>query len=196
MKSHRFYFVLALYLLFLTIPAFAKSPILTAYGTVTKVSDGDTVHVVTDNTKLRVRLYGIDAPETAKINKKTGKENKPGQPFGDEAYKALKGKIDGRKVKLVVMDKDRYKRMVGIIYLDDREINKEMVTEGLAWAYRQYLDRPHASEYIPIEERARKEKRGLWKQSNPQPPWEFRKFLRKHKNSQDYSWHQIGASVR
>jgi len=56
-----------------------------------------------------------------------------------------------------------------------------MVAEGYAWAYRQYLDRPHASEYISLEEQARAKRLGLWQQNNPQPPWEFRRSLKNSK---------------
>ena len=65
--------------------------------------------------------------------------------------------------------------------LNNRNINREMVSEGWAWAYRQYLDRPHASEYIEAEEKARGKRLGLWAQTNPQPPWEFRKLQKKGK---------------
>jgi endonuclease YncB( thermonuclease family) len=55
-----------------------------------------------------------------------------------------------------------------------------MVAEGWAWAYRQYLDRPHASEYIRAEEHARRDRRGIWQQNGAiQPPWDFRKTLRR-----------------
>ncbi|KAF0221143.1 MAG: hypothetical protein FD174_641 [Geobacteraceae bacterium] len=80
------------------------------------------------------------------------------------------------------MDIDRYKRLVSVISLDGRDINLEMVQEGWAWAYRQYLQRPYASEYIGAEEKARKQKLGLWKQANPEPPWEFRKLQKKSKS--------------
>ena len=64
----------------------AHAAIRTVTGTVTKVSDGDTIHVRTpEGTKLRVRLYGIDAPETPKINAHSGQVNKPGQPYGEES---------------------------------------------------------------------------------------------------------------
>jgi endonuclease YncB( thermonuclease family) len=66
--------------LLLTSFSFAREPIRTVTGTVTKVSDGDTIHVTTpEQTKLTVRLYGMDAPETPKINQRTGHINKPGQ---------------------------------------------------------------------------------------------------------------------
>ena len=110
--------------------SFAREPIRTVTGTVTKVSDGDTIHVTTpERTKLKVRLYGIDAPETEKGNKRTGRINKPGQPYGEESWRALKRKVMGMQVRLDIMDVDRYKRMVGMIWIGDRNINLEMIKE-------------------------------------------------------------------
>jgi len=158
----------------------AKEPIRTIEGIVTKVSDGDTIHVKDDlGSKLKIRLYGIDAPETEKSNKKTGHVSKAGQPYGEEAWKALDEKIYRKRVKVEIMDIDQYKRMVAVIWLDGKNINQQTVAEGYAWAYRQYLDRPHASEYIQAEEQARAKRLGLWQQNNPQPPWEFRKLQKK-----------------
>jgi len=169
--------------LILSTIAHAKDPIRKIEGTVTKVSDGDTINVQDSmGTKVKIRLYGIDAPETVKSNKKTGHISKPGQPYGEEAWKALDNKVYKKQVKLEIMAIDQYKRSVGIIWLNGKNINQEMVAEGYAWAYRQYLDRPHASEYIQAEEQARTNKLGLWKQNNPQPPWEFRKMLKKVKH--------------
>jgi len=161
-------------------PCFAKEPIRVIEGLVTKISDGDTIQV-TDKlgTKVKARFYGIDCPETEKSNKKTGRISKPGQPFGTEAYNALQGKLERQRVRLDVMDIDRYGRVVSVVWVGNRNINKEMVAEGWAWAYRQYLDRAHASEYIGAEEQARRSRLGLWVQSNPQPPWEFRRQQKK-----------------
>ena len=164
----------------------AKDAIRILEGIVTKVSDGDTINVIDPvGTKLKVRLYGIDAPETEKSNKKTGRVSKPGQPYGEEAYQALNSKIYRKQVKLEIMAVDQYKRSVGIVYLNGKNINQEMVAEGYAWAYRQYLDRPHASEYIQLEEQARGKRLGLWQQNNPQPPWEFRRSLKKGKHGRE-----------
>ena len=165
--------LITLCLILFSLPAFAKSPIRTIDGTVVKVSDGDTIQVLDDyGTKAKVRFYGIDAPETAKGKKKVG------QPYGEEAYQALRTKVRDQKVSVDVMAIDRYKRVVSIVWIGQRNINKEMVQEGWAWAYRSYLDRAHASEYIGLEDEARKAGKGLWQQSNPQPPWEFRKILK------------------
>jgi len=167
-------------ILILPITAIAKEPIRIIEGIVVKVSDGDTINVTDPlGTKVKVRLYGIDAPETEKSNKKTGRISKPGQPYGEEAYQALNAKIYRRQVKVEIMEIDRYKRSVGIVYLNGKSINKEMVAEGWAWAYRQYLDSPYASEYIHVEEVARGKRLGLWQQNNPEPPWELRKSLKK-----------------
>lgn len=155
----------------------AKEPLRVLDGVVERVTDGDTVVIFAGTTKLKVRLYGIDAPET---EKNFGGVHKPGQPFGEEAFLALKEKIDGRKVIVEVLDIDqRYGREVAIIRYNGRDINQEMIDEGWAWAYRQYLDRPHASGYIGSEEGARRARRGLWQQNNPMPPWEFRKLISK-----------------
>lgn len=154
-------------------PCLAKQPIRTIGGTVTKVSDGDTLQVTDDQgTKVKIRLYGADAPETAK-------PNKPGQPGGEESFQALRSKVAGKYIQVQIMDIDQYKRAVGIVWVGNRPINLEMVADGWAWAYRQYLDRPYSSEFIKAEETARRAGKGIWRQGgNVQPPWEFRKQLK------------------
>ncbi len=78
----------------LTSLSLAREPIRTVTGAVTKVSDGDTIQVTTsEKTKLRVRIYGIEAPETPKPNQASGRINKSGQPYGKESWKLLEGKI-------------------------------------------------------------------------------------------------------
>jgi micrococcal nuclease len=157
----------------------AKSPIRTEEGIVRHVADGDTVTVITNvRTKLKIRLYGIDAPEIQHINKRTGVVSKPGQPYGEESHRALQSKVLGKRVKVRITDIDRYHRMVAVLYLGNTDINREMVQEGLAWAYREYLKGPYASEYIDAENDARSKRLGLWQQMNPQPPWEFRGLMR------------------
>jgi len=151
--------------LLLSVDAFAGRII---EGVVKAVYDGDTVMMVTrEQSRLKVRLYGIDAPETAK-------PNAPGQPFGAVARRTLMYKIMGRQVSVEIMDTDQYQRAVAVIRYAGRDINREMVVEGMAWAYRQYLQGPYASEYIGAEESARSRHKGLWRDANPQPPWEFR----------------------
>jgi len=83
-----------------------------------------------------------------------------------------------RSALSVILDVDRHKRIVGLVYLNGKNVNEEMVRLGLAWAYRRYLDTPYASEFIGAENEAREKGLGLWKQANPLPPWEFRRRRR------------------
>lgn len=149
----------------------------TVAGFVRAVYDGDTVLLATrSNNRLKVRLYGVDAPEIKK-------PDKPGQPFGDVARRTLMYKIMGRQVSARIVEKDQYDRSVAVISYEGRDINREMVSEGLAWAYRQYLEGAYVSDYIGAEEKARRMRKGLWRDNNPLPPWEFRQALKgkKHK---------------
>lgn len=153
--------------------------IRTVTGTVTKVSDGDTIHLATpEQTILKVRLYGIDAPETPKINQHTGHINKPGQPYGDEAKNALEIKIEGKQVKLDILDIDKYRRMVGIIYLGGRNINLEMIYEGYAEAFIEYLKEPYKKVFLEAEREARSAKKGIWPLPECERPRDFRKRLK------------------
>jgi len=140
-------------------------------GIVRAVYDGDTVLLATRHeNRLKVRLYGIDAPETAK-------PGMTGQPFADVSKRTLMFKVMGRTVKAEIVDRDQYHRAVAILRYNGRDINRDMVEEGMAWAYRQYLQGAYASEYIDAEEKARARHKGLWRDANPLPPWEFRHAL-------------------
>ncbi len=167
----RLYIFLSIAVISFILPLSCFAEVRTVEGVVTYVSDGDTLWVRTiDGKELKIRLYGIDAPEIRH-------REKPGQPFGRQAAMGLRSKVRGRHVSIEVRDVDRYGRLVGVVRFNGRDINLEMVKEGWAWAYRTYLERPYASEYIEAEKKARAGKRGLWKQVNPQPPWEFRRLI-------------------
>jgi endonuclease YncB( thermonuclease family) len=154
----------------------------TIEGVVRAVYDGDTILLATrEESRLKVRLYGIDAPETAK-------PDSPGQPFGAIAKRTLMYKIMGRQVSAEIVDIDQYKRAVAVIRYGGRDINREMTAEGMAWAYRQYLQGPYASEYIGAESRARSRRAGLWRDANPQPPWEFRQTGKRGSRSGTRHW--------
>ncbi|MDD2899598.1 MAG: thermonuclease family protein [Desulfuromonadaceae bacterium] len=147
-------------------------------GMVKAVYDGDTILLTTrEESRLKVRLYGVDAPETKK-------PDSPGQAYGDMSKRTLMYKIMGRQVTAEIVDIDQYKRAVAVIRYGGRDINREMVADGMAWAYRQYLQSPYESEYISRENQARSHRIGLWRESNPQPPWEFRK---RHPGKRNYS---------
>jgi endonuclease YncB( thermonuclease family) len=140
-------------------PVVADDPPMPFAGKVVKVTDGDTIHVLLDKETHKIRLLHIDAPESK-------------QAFGTKAKQALSEKIFGKEVKVVWKERDRYKRVLGDIYLGDRWINLEMVQDGLAWHYKQYSKDAKMS---AAEIEARDAKKGLWSDPNPIPPWEYRK---------------------
>lgn len=142
-------------------------------GKVVQVKDGDTVVIapIEGGQFFTCRLSGIDAPETAR-------RNRQGQPHGNEATKELKRLVLGQTVDAQLTGRRTHNREVCIIKKNGQDVNLEMIRSGHAWAYRQFLKRPHASEYIAAEEEARNRRLGLWQQSNPTPPWEFRRSQR------------------
>ena len=173
-----FVLIFSIFIIFLSISS-SHAAIRTVTGTVIKVSDGDTIHLTTpEQTKLKVRLYGIDAPETDKINDKTGQVNIPGQPYGDESWKALENKVMGKQVKLDILDIDKYRRMVGMVWLNDRNINLEMIREGYAEAFIEYLKEPYIVEFLQAEREARSAKKGIWSLPDYERPRDFRKRLK------------------
>jgi micrococcal nuclease len=122
------------------------------------VADGDTLTVITPNqTKLRIRMLGIDAPETPKGTKF------PGQPYGPEAEAYLKRLVEGKRVRVEIFGVDRYKRLLCTIFLDGKDINLAMIEAGLAEVYRgPESGNPYKPQYQAEEEAARAAKKGMW----------------------------------
>ncbi len=135
------------------------------YGKVISVHDGDTIRVLVGKQQKKVRLFGIDAPES-------------NQAFGKVAQSTLKDLIWKKEVKVEFKELDRYGRIVGVVYLDSVNINLEMVKKGMAWVYKTYNREPS---FLEAEEIAKKSKIGLWKDPDPTAPWEFRKNEREER---------------
>ncbi len=131
-----------------------------------RVVDGDTLVYG----KKRVRLVGIDAPETGQwCERGDGK----GYGCGKESRRFLLKRIGLGKVKCMGRRLDRYKRLLGTCYLDDgTNLNEWIVANGHALAYRRYSRR-----YVEAENRASREKRGMWA-GNFEKPWVWRKQRR------------------
>jgi micrococcal nuclease len=153
-----------------------KAPINTLEGLVVGVSEGDQLTVNSFGTEIHVRLYGIAAPQTAKVDKFTG-WSKPGQPYAEEAFRALSIKVLHQQVKVAIrrtlVINDAKQVALAVIYLDGRNINLEMVADGWGWSYKKLTNKGDASEYQAAERKARTRRIGLWNQGIPQPPWEF-----------------------
>ena len=135
-------------------------------GKVIKVSDGDTITVLdSNNQKHKIRLKGIDAPESQ-------------QAFGDISTQSLSELVYDKEVLVTWDKKDKYYRILGKVIADDRDVNYEQLKKGLAWYYKQYekdLNDEDKKKYSEAEEWARNYTEGLWADSNSIPPWEFRR---------------------
>jgi endonuclease YncB( thermonuclease family) len=116
----------------------------------------------TEQVQVKIRLYGIDTPEK-------------GQPYGQAAGKYLASLIAGAAVRIESVTMDRYWRTVGIVWEREANINQEMVRSGYAWVYRRYCNKPFCDYWQVLENEAKVEKLGLWKEPNPIPPWVWRR---------------------
>lgn len=142
------------------------------------VLDGDTVLIRRDGSLVKIRLAEIDAPEKA-------------QMFGVESSLSLSGMVLGKQVKVVSQAIDKYGRMVAHLSVDGIDVNAEQIRRGMSWAavgWRQSRRAPtgvplagaysnfHSNRaLIALQDEAKQAPRGLWVQSNPIPPWVWRK---------------------
>ena len=137
----------------------------TLLGKVISVADGDTITILDDTqTQHKIRLTGIDAPEKK-------------QPFGQRSKQSLSDLVFAKTVTVETNKVDKYKRNVGKVLVDGLDANLVQVQRGFAWHYKAYereqstIDR---KAYAVAESEARAARRGLWADSEPVPPWEFR----------------------
>lgn len=131
-------------------------------GEVVGIADGDTLTLLTPGRRpLRIRLAAIDAPERR-------------QPYGTRARQVLADLAYRRRVRVVVLDRDRYGRVVGQVHAGPREVNAEMLRRGAAWVYQAYSADPRLR---ALEAEARAARRGLWRLPEVErlPPWEWRR---------------------
>lgn len=130
------------------------------------ITDGDTITVLDNNNRqIKIRLAGIDAPESR-------------QDYGYAAKQKLSELIFGRKVTVIIYKEDRYGRSIAKILLNGRDINLAMVEAGMAWHYKEYENEQEIADrklYADAEIKAREGKIALWSLPNPFKPSEFRR---------------------
>jgi endonuclease YncB( thermonuclease family) len=138
----------------------------TLEGIVVGVTDGDTITVLDGSkTQFKVRLAGIDAPESK-------------QAFGQRSRQYLASIAFQKHVTCEWTKRDRYGRIVGKIVVDGQDINVRLVQAGLAWHYKAYAKEQSRSDtelYANAEIEAREKRVGLWADPEPVPPWEWRR---------------------
>jgi endonuclease YncB( thermonuclease family) len=138
-------------------------------GKVINVHDGDTVTVLDQNNKkFHIRLQGIDAPELK-------------QAFGSVSQQNLSRMVLDKQVTIFWTKVDKYRRTVGTIRLDGRDINIEQVKAGLAWHFKKYEDEQEPQDrltYAAAEQQARAARLGLWQDPNPTVPGDWRQEVK------------------
>jgi micrococcal nuclease len=135
-------------------------------GVVVKVLDGDSLRVQAGGKITEIRLYGIDTPEY-------------GQAYGNKAKQFSRRLILGQQVDVREMDTDHYGRTVALVSTGSRLLNRELVRAGLAWHYPSYCRlQPLCTELKQLQAAAEKEGRGLWRDKNPLPPWQWKRSRR------------------
>lgn len=126
------------------------------------IADGDTLTLLIDKKPLKIRLANIDAPEKA-------------QAFGERSKQALSDLCFGKDASYEAQDIDRYGRTVAVLTCDGVQANRAQVERGMAWVYPKYNTDPSLPE---LQGQAKMERRGMWRDDDPVPPWEFRKQKR------------------
>lgn len=138
----------------------------TLTGRVVRVADGDTVTILdSTNAQHRIRLQGIDAPESH-------------QAFGTQSKTNLSNMIFDKNITVEYEKTDQYGRIVGKILFDGKDINLEQVKAGMAWHYKEYQREQTLADrelYARAEDEARNARRGLWADADPVEPSAFRK---------------------
>lgn len=123
------------------------------------VLDGDTVLLLRDRQKIKLRLADIDAPEKA-------------QAFGRQSRDSLRTLVHKQTVQVESRAVDKYARVIGTLRKDGLDVNREQVRRGMAWEYSyHHSDR----ELVALQREARQARRGLWAQDRPQAPWQWRR---------------------
>lgn len=129
------------------------------------VVDGDTLEIRYQGQKQRVRLWGIDSPEWQ-------------QGFSREAREFVRNRVQGRRVELQVKGWDKYGRLLAALKVEGNSLNEELLRAGMAWVHIYYCKESVCREWRRLEKDARIGGRGLWREDNPVPPWEWKRSHR------------------
>jgi len=134
-------------------------------GRVVGVADGDTLTVLdSEKVQHKIRLAGIDAPEKK-------------QAFGNRSKESLSELVFDRLITVETTKNDKYGRAIGKVLVNGQDVNLVQLKRGMAWFYRQYQREQSAEDrrlYDAAEMQAKGDRRGLWVDQDPVPPWIFR----------------------
>jgi len=137
---------------------------------VVKIYDGDTIKVTGLDLTFKIRLVGIDSPEI-------GFKGRKSQPFSQKAKQHLVGLIDNKKIAIKSYGTGSYNRQLAEVFVNNKNINIEMIRAGLAEVYKGRRSKKLDSQiYLKEELRARRAQKGMWTQgSSYKSPRQWRK---------------------
>ena len=128
------------------------------------ISDGDTMKALCSNEQITIRLAEIDAPEKR-------------QAYNQESKQSLSNVCFDKNAIIKAQKQDRYRRLIAYVYCYGKDASAEQVNRGMAWVFDRYVS-DHS--LYSVQDTARSDRRGLWNDSAPVPPWEWRKARRKN----------------
>ena len=135
-------------------------------GEVINITDGDTLNILdAHNNQHKVRLAAIDAPEKR-------------QAFGKNAKAHLSGLVKNKTVCVYWEKRGKYGRIIGTIYLDNLEVNLDLLENGLAWHYKKYQNQQsqeNRERYAQAQTNAQLDNLGLWQDREAIAPWQWRR---------------------
>jgi len=137
-----------------------------AEARVIKVADGDTLTVSgSDGQPYKIRLHAIDSPEKK-------------QSHGERCTQHLQNLAQHEVAQVEIVDLDRYKRVVGKVWVDGQDVGLAQIQQGCAWHYKTYAGQQSSADrraYAQAEQQARQQQMGLWRAARPLAPWDYRR---------------------
>lgn len=133
-------------------------------GKVVQVSEGNSIDIMgDDSSRHAVCVNNLEAPEI-------------GQPYAEAATQHLKDLLLGKNVKVIFRGfyEDDTDCVIGDVYLGSLNITLQMVRDGVSWSNKSYFYPEGYYVYEQSEQAARAERRGIWQDSSPTPPWVYR----------------------
>jgi len=141
----------------------------TLNGVVTGITDGDTLTLLDEQKQQhKIRFAGIDAPEKV-------------QPFGSKSQANLGLLAFQKQVTAECPKRDRYGRELCKVFVDGKDIGLQQIADGMAWWFVKYANEQAPEDRIAYEQAesmAKLRRLGLWADTNPTPPWDWRKLLK------------------
>lgn len=134
-----------------------------------RIFDGDSALVRVEGETLHVRLVGIDAPEK-------------GQPHADASRDQFVDYLKAPSARLEILKRDVFRRWLVRVEVEGQDLGEKLLSDGNAWFFRRYqadLSPEMRRRYDRAERDAQMNKRGLWQESSPMAPWDYRATKRK-----------------